>query len=283
MNHITLPTVALLAAVIFSGCYTRFAQKDQTPPPPPAEQVEWVVDSATGDTVTVIKQVDTIRVEDNKTCVWERDLMGYPQLRCYDSFYPRDWFWYNNSPWWYRNDPYWHDYNRCPRYYYYDPSCGCCRYSGTSSYNRSRPSRRRDSYQDSDAPPARNGSTVPRGSSIYPRVHTVPDPHGTSPTKSSAKTSSATKAAIDSGRTSGTIIIEKQDNRPRSVNRRARSVPSSSRKAPATKSAPATKTSVAPSPQKSSTPPASTTPPPDSNKQAPPENKNSHSRNPRRW
>jgi hypothetical protein len=116
-------------SLIFAGCYTQFAVVDKAVP----ETIKTVVDS-TGDTVKVIERTDTVLQKDNQVCVWERDLMGYPRLRCYRSFYPQDWFAYNNTPWWYRNDPFWGDFDRCPRYYYYDLDCGCCRYS-TNRYD----------------------------------------------------------------------------------------------------------------------------------------------------
>ncbi len=94
----------------------------------PSNEPVTMVDSLTGDTIKVIRQVDTIVNRERETCVWVRDIFGQPQLQCYDSYYSRSWLFYNNTPWWYRNDPYWYDYNRCPRYYSYDPSCGCCRY-----------------------------------------------------------------------------------------------------------------------------------------------------------
>lgn len=115
--------------LIFAGCYTQFAVVDKAVP----ETIKTVVDSA-GDTVKVIERTDTVLQKENEVCVWERDLMGYPRLRCYKSFYPRDWVVYNNTPWWYRNDPFWGDFDRCPRYYYYDTDCGCCRYS-TNRYD----------------------------------------------------------------------------------------------------------------------------------------------------
>ena len=116
--------VSLSVILIFAGCYTQFALVDKAVP----ETINTVVDSV-GDTVKVIKQTDTVFQKEHDVCVWERDLLGYPHLRCYKSFYPRDWFVYQNTPWWYRNDPFWGDIDRCPRYYYYDSDCGCCRYS----------------------------------------------------------------------------------------------------------------------------------------------------------
>lgn len=117
-------TVILSAflALMGVGCYTQFSTLEQQDIPP-----ETTVDS-TGDTVRVVRRVDTIVTREREVCYWERDLLGYPRLRCYQTYYPRDWYRYNNVPWWYMNDPYWSDYDRCPRLYFYDPNCGCCKY-----------------------------------------------------------------------------------------------------------------------------------------------------------
>lgn len=116
--------ILLSGAAIFPGCYTQFSTLNQDRP---SFQETVVVDS-TGDTVKIRREVDTVVTKEREICVWERDLLGYPRLRCYNTYYPRDWVYYNNSPWWYRNDPYWYDYDRCPRYYYYDAAYGRCRY-----------------------------------------------------------------------------------------------------------------------------------------------------------
>lgn len=205
MKQSVLLTVLAVGSVFLTGCYTQLTTIDRTPPPQPKEEVEWVVDTATGDTVKVVRQVDTIQTEDHQTCIWERDLMGYPHLRCYDSFYPRDWFYYNNSPWWYRNDPYWYDYDRCPRYYYYDPSCGCCRYTADFYHSSGRRYYDRDGIQVGKSEPA-----GPSGSSMSPRVRGIPNPRseGMSSGSRTPSSSTRTQASTSSGnRSSGEIII----------------------------------------------------------------------------
>jgi hypothetical protein len=222
MKSLLLFLPALFFTLLFTGCYTQFVMVDKTPPQP-AETVEWVVDSATGDTVKVVKQVDTIQVKDQQTCVWERDLMGYPQLRCYDSFYPRDWFWYNNSPWWYRNDPYWYDYDRCPRFYYYDPSCGCCRYTGSSYYDRG--GHHDNPYSGSKE----TGRTSSGGSTIYPRVRGVPDANATRTSNNHSSVAPSGNSTSASTRSSGSVIIPSGDaNKARVTHERARGVPDAS-------------------------------------------------------
>jgi hypothetical protein len=100
---------AALFPLLFAaaGCYTRFAE------------FEPVSEKAAGDTVPP---------RDSEVCIWERDLTGYPRLRCYPSSYPRQWYLYNYSPWWYHNRSHWYNAERCPPYYYFDTACGCCRY-----------------------------------------------------------------------------------------------------------------------------------------------------------
>ncbi|NLD95389.1 MAG: hypothetical protein GX639_22285 [Fibrobacter sp.] len=124
--------LVLLVAGLFviTGCYTQFVTNQRII----NDEVSVVIDSITGDTVKVINRIDTVLQKEREVCVWERDLMGYPRLRCYKSYYPRDWYVYNNTPWWYNNDPFWGDYDRCPRSYYYDPDCGCCKYGPPSRH-----------------------------------------------------------------------------------------------------------------------------------------------------
>ena len=277
MKQAVFFTLLTAGTVFLTGCYTQLTTIDRTPPPEPREDVQWVIDTATGDTVKVVRQVDTIHTEDHQTCIWERDLMGYPHLRCYDSFYPRDWFYYNNSPWWYRNDPYWYDYDRCPRYYYYDPSCGCCRYTADFYHSgRGRGHYGRDGIQIEKTEPS-----GPSGTSTSPRVRGIPDPKsgGTSSSRSGAAVTSSTSTRATAGtatetRSSGTIVVPSSSETTPSANReRGRGVPergsapsssSSPTPPPSTtgssgsgKSGAATSSSVAPSRGSSSPPPSS--------------------------
>ena len=106
--------------IVLAGCYTQFGSiLDKQDP---------VVQEGVRSPDSTSARVDTVRVKEREVCYWSRDLLGYPVLRCDRSYYPRDWYLYHSSPWWYRNDAFWYDYDRCPRYYYFDPSCGCCRY-----------------------------------------------------------------------------------------------------------------------------------------------------------
>jgi hypothetical protein len=104
--------VILFSLLLTSGCYTRFANVENGSPTP--EQAE--------------KAPDTLNPTDDETCVWERDLMGFPYLHCYKGYYPADWYRNNFSPWWYHGGTHRYSGSRCPDYYYYDNTCGCCRY-----------------------------------------------------------------------------------------------------------------------------------------------------------
>jgi hypothetical protein len=101
--------ITALCSLLLSaaGCYTRFAEFEP---------------------VSVSAAADTIAPQDSEICIWERDLTGYPRLRCYPSYYPRQWYLYNYSPWWYHNSSHLYNSEKCPPYYYYDDNCGCCRY-----------------------------------------------------------------------------------------------------------------------------------------------------------
>jgi hypothetical protein len=103
----TLLFVAMTPLIMLTGCYTQFATFEQQ---------------------GVAPKADTIKAAEKETCIWERDLMGFPYLHCYPSYYPRQWYLYTYSPWWYHNDRHLYNADRCPPYYYYDPNCGCCRY-----------------------------------------------------------------------------------------------------------------------------------------------------------
>jgi hypothetical protein len=117
---------------------------------------------------------DTVKVTNNQTCYWTRDFWGRPELRCYDSYYGRDWYRYNYYPWWNRSSSYYYgDYNnygwneQCPAYYYYDYSCGACR------YYRSYRGNQRSWWWDS---PGYSGSTSSSASSRPSHSRSVIDP-----------------------------------------------------------------------------------------------------------
>jgi len=113
----------VLAAVFcifaFNGCYTKLAYyQDETAPY--AERCEDCVEERAAPRST------------REVCVWERDMFGFAQLRCYNSNYSSSWMYFHNTPWWYRNQYRWYETRGCPPYYYYDRMSGTCRYYGTS-------------------------------------------------------------------------------------------------------------------------------------------------------
>lgn len=88
---------------------------------------------------------------------------------CEDADYGRDWYRYNYYPWWNRSDPYFYgSYNSygwdetCPAYYYYDYSCGACRYY--SGYEGPRNSWWWNSPSASGRPAVGTGTAHPRRS-----------------------------------------------------------------------------------------------------------------------
>ena len=131
-----IPKLAGIAlfGLLLSGCYTQFSTLEEKRPPPPP-QITYEIDSATGDTVKVVRSVDTVVTKQQNNCYWTRNIWGEAELRCDNSNYSHDWYLYNDYPWWYGSSPYYYDYTgRCPRYYYYDATCGCCQYYGGGRY-----------------------------------------------------------------------------------------------------------------------------------------------------
>ncbi|MFW5785532.1 MAG: hypothetical protein ACOCW1_05035 [Chitinispirillaceae bacterium] len=108
----------VVLSITLSGCYTKFASYDNEVLPEEEGSREK-------------EQVDTIVTREREICVWERDMFGYPELRCYQTNYSWSWYDFNNTPWWYRDNPNWYDHRRCPPYYYYDSYTGTCRYGGS--------------------------------------------------------------------------------------------------------------------------------------------------------
>lgn len=110
--------VLLSLGLLFTGCYTQFSTIQTNYPDQQYNQTEADTLKSTDSSKA---RVDTVVTKDREVCVWERDLLGYPELRCYESNYSNYWYDYNYTPWWYRNDPYWSGYNRHHRYYYHNP------------------------------------------------------------------------------------------------------------------------------------------------------------------
>jgi hypothetical protein len=165
----------LAAALVLSttGCYTRFAE---FPP------------------VSAAAKADTVNATDSETCIWERDLTGYPRLRCYPSHYPRQWYRYNYSPWWYQNSRHLYSAEKCPPYYYYDNNCGCCRYylnnpelvrsaGGGVVQKATDTAAAQDSNRSSSRDSNRVSVTVSSGSSAYIPLNVNTGPSAQPPTQ----------------------------------------------------------------------------------------------------
>ena len=211
MTNASQRLIIALSPLIMMGCYTRFAQVDWQSVTP-GDRTSTA--NATGGSPEKTGPIDSLKTDDNETCVWERDLMGFPYLRCYKGYYPREWYRNNFTPWWFQTEAYRYDRGRCPEYYYYDEHCGCCRYY-LNNPELTRTSRRnvRSHANGSASGPAPNptGDTANRVS-VNASTHTtvtIPIGHGgtSSPSSSNyhvaAKDSAAQKdahAADSSGR-----------------------------------------------------------------------------------
>ena len=114
---------AVFCVFAFNGCYTKLAYyQDETAP-----YAERCVDCV---------EERPAPSSSREVCVWERDMFGFAQLRCYNSNYSSSWMYFHNTPWWYRDRYRWYETRGCPPYYYYDRVSGMCRYYGTSHPGR---------------------------------------------------------------------------------------------------------------------------------------------------
>ena len=117
-----LPVLPLLfCAFLLGGCYTKLAYY----------QNEAMAASGGG----CADCGDEAPVNDRReVCVWERDIFGFPEMRCYTTNYSSSWMYFHSTPWWYRSNYRWYDSRGCPPHYYYDRGSGICRYYGASTY-----------------------------------------------------------------------------------------------------------------------------------------------------
>jgi len=114
----------IFGLLILAGCYTQLATFDR----PSADNEAAAAD--TTDTAAVQKtRTKTVVVRERETCYWTRNFWGEPVLKCSDTYYSDNWFWYDYDPWWNsRYNGYYYSSSRCPPYYYYDPYTGYCRH-----------------------------------------------------------------------------------------------------------------------------------------------------------
>ena len=111
----------LCCAFLFGGCYTKLA----------SYQNETMAASGGGCSDCGDEAPVNNRRE---VCVWERDIFGFPEMRCYTTNYSSSWMYFHSTPWWYRSNYRWYDSRGCPPHYYYDRVSGICRYYGASTY-----------------------------------------------------------------------------------------------------------------------------------------------------
>jgi hypothetical protein len=125
-----IPAVAaaLFVAFLFGGCYTRLMMyQDETL----ASGTGRSASSSAGGDCGDCRDVAPV-AERREVCVWERDFLGFPELRCYTTNYHSSWIYFHNTPWWYRDRFGWRDTRGCPPYYYFDRASGICRYYATA-------------------------------------------------------------------------------------------------------------------------------------------------------
>jgi len=280
---------------MLSGCYTQFSTLEEKIPPAP--KVTYEIDSATGDTVKVYNRADTLVKAPNQTCYWTRNLWGEPELRCDNSYYSQDWYLYNDYPWWYNRDPYMYDaYGRCPQYYYYDGSCGRCRYYSDRGNYYNGSGWGGGSGRTSSGAPSKSGSKHTRSSGVpnisninsstnanLPKTGTNAVNQGSSGTPSSsqaAQTDQSRRTRSSAVPSSATI----QESAPSPIYQT--SVPESRTEAQAPVSSPPPPASqpAPPPPDQSNTNVQSSPPPSQPSNNGGDQNSNNHNRrNPRSW
>ena len=114
-------SAALLCAFLFGGCYTQMM----------AYQGEATQGRDNrGDECHDCRDQVPVSSSRREICVWERDIFGYPELRCYNTNYHSSWMYFHSTPWWYRSNFGWRDTRGCPPHYYYDRYAGICRLYG---------------------------------------------------------------------------------------------------------------------------------------------------------
>ncbi|MDR2577920.1 MAG: hypothetical protein LBC70_03780 [Chitinispirillales bacterium] len=162
-----IPLLALLCAFFFGGCYTQLMSYQGETMHSGRSSNLYAGDCADGGCP---QEVPPNRRE---VCVWERDIFGFPDLRCYNTNYSSAWIYFHNTPWWYRDTYGWHDYRGCPPYYYYDRIAGICRYHDHRHPHPPRPNPGRPDGRDDQPPPRRNTRGTPQHGQD-PSVHAAP-------------------------------------------------------------------------------------------------------------
>jgi hypothetical protein len=125
LKKMLISLAAVFCALLPAGCYTKIASFQNETMPTSA--------SAAGSGCDDCRDEAPVSGR-REICVWERDIFGWPEMRCYTTNYASSWMYFHNTPWWYRNNYGWYDTRGCPAYYYYDRVSGICRYYGGSYY-----------------------------------------------------------------------------------------------------------------------------------------------------
>jgi len=123
-KKILIPLMALVCTLFFTGCYTKLM----------SYQGETLPGRSGGSGCAECSDEVAPTADRREICVWERDIFGYPEMRCYNTFYHSSWIYFHNTPWWYRNSYSWYDTRGCPPHYYFDRISGMCRLIGPSRY-----------------------------------------------------------------------------------------------------------------------------------------------------
>jgi hypothetical protein len=157
----------------------------------------WYADlKSVPDSVAEKRTVHTIIMEPRaqEYCIWTRDFMGYPELRCFPSYAGYQFYLSSSAPWWIRDRMDLYPYYGYPPNFYYDPFSGYCRYY--RDFNRiyfprirgSEPFRRNDrdgvqrrrfrSYTPGEGRPRQGGNVVQPGSGPTTPSRPEPDRRG---------------------------------------------------------------------------------------------------------
>jgi hypothetical protein len=160
-------SAALVCALSFTGCYTQLmSYQGQSMHGRPSDG------NACADCQEEVPFANTRR----EVCVWQRDIFGYPELRCYNTAYHSSWVYFHNTPWWYRSSFGWHDSRGCPPHYYFDRFTGMCRLIGPSRYPPANPgSSGGGSGQGQPRPPRPQVRSIPseHAETVEPAVGTA--------------------------------------------------------------------------------------------------------------
>jgi len=114
--------MALFSVFLFSGCYTKLM----------SYQGEAMLGRSGSGCEDGCPEEVAVSRDRREICVWERDIFGYPEMRCYNTYYHSSWMYFHSTPWWYRSSFGWYDTRGCPPHYYYDRFTGRCRYYGNT-------------------------------------------------------------------------------------------------------------------------------------------------------